>query len=227
MDVINILKSVGAVITLVIGLFCGIVELKKDSKSSLHRFLSGFYISCATGFLLYSLYHLIITNSAIVIPIMISSLLFIDFGIFCLVFAVLLIGYKEETVMTKWNLFFGLLIYLLVVSSYLIWTPTLNMEEYSNGFVDTDVPVIPNAIMSFYRMIAILFVIIRLIIIRRIVKNEKKKRIGQFILGNVFFFLGSMLFFIRGAWLEIFGLIVINVGVYLTFRSFSDNKDQV
>ena len=91
MDILNLIKIIAAIITVVFGFIAGYVELRLDPKNWLNRWFALFFISTSLGFLAYTIYHFILFNPHIVIPIMISAHILLNFAAISLVMTVFIL----------------------------------------------------------------------------------------------------------------------------------------
>ena len=64
---LNIIKLIAPLITGIIALIAGFIELRFNPKNWLNRWFFSFFISASLGYLIYSVYHLVIFSSTITI----------------------------------------------------------------------------------------------------------------------------------------------------------------
>ena len=206
---------------------CGYIELKKNPKSWINRFFALFYLFLALGFFLYTIYHFIFNYSAIVIPIMVTGHLSFNLGFASLLLSSLMISTSQRTVLRKNYLIPVGMLYLVSIIGYFIWVPTLNLEHYADGIVDTDTPTFWFIFVNLYRVLILLFVIIRFAILRSRATGTLSKQMLHFIIGTTFILIGLFLNVFGGKapatlglLLEVSLFLAMDVGMIISLKGF-------
>ena len=138
MDITTIFKITAAIITVVIAFIAGFIELRLNPDYWLNRWFAMFLFSASMGFLAYTFYHLILFNPNIVIPIAITAQVLFSFAFICLVMTVFILDLGEKRAMTIKYLGPLMILFAFICIGFFIWPPTLNMEQYEKGIVDTE-----------------------------------------------------------------------------------------
>lgn len=224
MDVFNIIKIITAIITVVIAFIVGFRVLALNPRELLNIWFTLFFISSSTGFLLYTIYHLILNNSQIIIPIMVTAHIFFNFIFISLVMTVFVLEkYKKIAMSLK---YFGSMVVLFFIMSfgYFIWIPELNMARYAKGIVDTDTPTEWHIFITIVRILIAIYVVYKYALMTRKIEEETKKRVQWFFLGIIFAIIGLFINLIGGFFrsiiIEIFALIVIDLGTVALLKGF-------
>lgn len=224
MDLLNILKIITATITIIIAITVGIIELHLNPDNLLNRWFFLFFISAALGFLAYTVYHIILNNSDIIIPIMILAQLLFNFIPISLVMTVFILEKYEKIAMSFRYL--GIMIALFIIMSfgYFIWVPTLDMTDYSNGIVNTITRDELFIFVNFIRILLFVFVVYKYARITRSIGEDTKKRIQWFFAGIIVAIIGLLFNLVGGVlkWIpmEIIALIAVDIGIVLAFKGF-------
>jgi len=224
MDVLNLIKIIAAIITVVFAFIAGYIELRLDPKNWLNRWFALFFISTSLGFLTYTIYHFILFNPHIVIPIMISAHILLNFAAISLVMTVFILEKYEKIAMSF--RYFGMMMILFIIMSfgYFIWTPTLNMERFNQGIVDTDTPLGWFIFVKSILFVLFIFVLYKYAKIAKNLEGESKKRISWFFVGVFIVFIGLIFNLLGGIshsiLIEILGLICFDIGAIIVVKGF-------
>ncbi|UYP46644.1 hypothetical protein NEF87_002929 [Candidatus Lokiarchaeum ossiferum] len=231
MDVINILKIVGASSTLVVAALCGVIELKKNSKSWINRFFAMFYIALASGFFLYTIYHFIFNHEAFVIPIMITGHIFFNFGFICLLVSALMISASQRTILNKKYLIPISILYIISFIGYFIWIPVLDMEDYAQGIVNTETPDAWFLFVNLYRVLILIFVIIRFSLLISRATGVFLKQLRFFTIGITLILIALFVNAFGGSidsielLLEVLMFVFMDAGMIISLRGFTIHTD--
>lgn len=226
MDPISILKISISAFTVIIGIVCGYIEIKKNPEYWLNRSFAFFFLSAAFGFLFYTIYHLILNNADLVIIIMIFAQVMFNLAMSWLLLTELIIEHSEKITMRPKFLIIPVIAFVLTTFGYGIWIPSLNMVEYEAGRVDTITPQGWFIFVFGYRIILMLYVLVKFIILRAKSEGKKKIQITYFTIGMSFAIVGTLLTLLGGvqgligAILEIGGLVFFNIGTILILKGF-------
>ena len=227
----SIIKIITASITVLIGVSCSIIEIRKNPTYWLNRFFALFFMSSSLGFFCYTLYHIILTNAQIVIPIMIISQTFFQLAMSFLLLTEWTLEYSEKTVITPKYILISSTLFILTSIGYAIVVPTLNTENYNQGFVDTDTPDGWFIFVFTYRILVLGFVLYKFIKLARESQGQVKVQIRYFSQGMLVNILATLITLlggvegILGVILETIGLVLFNVGVLLVLKGFLAKKD--
>ena len=161
MDIFNLIKIITATLTAVISIIVGYHVLRLNPKNLLNKWFALFFISSSLGFLLFTIYHLILNNSQIIIPLMITTQIFFNLIFISLMMTVFVLDKYEKVAMSPKYL--GTMIVLLIImsSGYIIWPPTLNLTRYSQGIIDTVTPPPWFITIIIIRAILLIYVVYR------------------------------------------------------------------
>lgn len=224
MDLLNILKIIAAIITALIAITVGIIELRLKPDNPLNRWFFLFFISTALAFLAYTTYHFILFNADLVIPIMVTAHILINFIPISLVMTVFILEKYKKIAMSFRYL--GVLMILFVIMSfgYFIWIPTLNPTDYSNKIVNTQTRLELLIFVNLIRILLFVFVVYKYAKITKRIGEDTKRRIQWFFAGIIFATFGLFINLIGGVlnWipLEIIALIAVDIGIVLVFKGF-------
>ncbi len=224
MEFYNIIKIITAIITVIISFSVGFRVLRLNPKDLLNIWFTLFFISSSLGFLTYTIYHLILNNSQIIIPIMITAQIIFNFIFISLVMTIFILEkYKKIAMSLK---YFGSMIVLFFIMSvgYFIWTPELNMDRYEKGIVDTNTPTDWFIFITIVRTIMSIYVVYKYVMITRKIEEKTKKKVQWFFVGIIFAIIGMFINliggFLRSIIIEIFALIAINIGTIAILKGF-------
>jgi hypothetical protein len=230
MDILNLIKIIAAIISLIIALTIGIIVLRLNPENWLNRWFFLFFISTALGFVFYTIYHSIYsgsysTDKEIIIPLMITAQIFFNFIPVSLVMAVLIIEkYKKVAMSLK---YLGPLFALFIIMSigYFILPPTLNEEKYADKIIDTETEDVVQILANVLRIALFAYVVYKFVIITRKIELETKRRVQWFFAGIIFAIIGLLLNLVGGGILrniffEMVALLIIDVGMVLMYKGF-------
>ena len=224
MDLLNWLKVITAIITVIFSFIAGYIELRKNPKYWLNRIFALFFSSVAMGFLLYTIYHLILTNANIIVPIMVTAQILYNFGIISCLMTVFILEKSEKIAMTPKYLGFCFVIFIAISFGFFIWIPTLNIEEYKQGIVDTETPLGWFLFVNVARLVIFIFVLYKYAIITMHSEAQTKKRVIWFFYGALVGIIGVILNLIGGILssviIEILGLVSFDIGEILIVKGF-------
>jgi hypothetical protein len=226
MDILNLLKIIGAIISLIIALTVGIMELRLNPDNWLNRWFFAFFISTALGFLFYTIYHSIYSgsyskDSDIIIPLMITAQMFFNFIPVSLVMTVLIIEKYKKVAMSLKYLGTLLAIFIIMSIGYFILPPTLNEEDYlADKIINTETEFGVQFLANALRIALFAYVVYKYIIITRKIEIETKRRVQWFFAGIILATIGLILNLIGSIIFEIAALIIIDVAMVLIFKGF-------
>jgi hypothetical protein len=222
--VINIIKIAATIITSTFSLIVGLRVLSLNKTDSLNRWFTLFFISSSFGFLIYAIYHLILNNADIIIPLMITAQIFFNFSTISLTMTVFVLEKYTKVAMSM--KYFGTLIILFVIMSvgYFIFIPTLDIASYSLGIVNTITPIGWFIFVNAIRIILYIYVVFRYIVMTKKIIGETKNRIKWFSIGVIIAILGIIFNLFGGIFsliiIEILALIIINIGAIFIIKGF-------
>ena len=224
MDPINIIKIITAALTIVISFIVGFHVIRLDPKKLLNRWFTLFFSSSSLGFLFYTIYHLILNNSQIVIVLMIVAQIFFNLIFFSLMMTVFILEKFEKVAMSIRYLGTMIALFIIMSAGYFIWIPTLNMTRYTQGIIDTETPLPWFVIIISIRAILLIYVVYRYALMSRKLEGEIKKRVQWFFIGIVFIIIALLIDLIGGAsgfiLIEALALIAVDAATLTIFKGF-------
>lgn len=223
MDLNNVLKIIAAIITVIIAIFAGIIEIRKNSQYWLNRFFATFFIFAAFGFFFYTLYHIILNNAVLVVNFARTAQFFFNFAMACLLMSEFIIEYSEKQAMKPRYLGFAFISSILFSVGYFIWPITLNLDAYSQGEVDTITPDLWFYSVFSYRILVMLYVTIKFFLLSRKSSGPIHTQLSLFIWGMVCVILGTLFTLLGGSIsviFEILGLFAFDAGAILILQGF-------
>ncbi|MCK4382192.1 MAG: hypothetical protein KAW66_02760, partial [Candidatus Lokiarchaeota archaeon] len=222
MDPSNILKIIATIITAVIALIIGLRVLSLNKSDLLNRWFAIYFISSSLGFIIYAIYHLILNNTEVIIPLMITAQIFFNFNSISLIMTLFVLEKYTKIAMSMRYLGSMLVVFFVMSIGYFIFTPSLNMEAYAAGIVDTNTPHDLFIFVNTIRLILATFAAYKYIIITRKIEGENKNRIKWFSSGVIIFILGLVINLTGGLLsiivIEILALIIFDIGALLVLK---------
>ena len=224
MDILNILKIIATIITAVIALTIGLRVLSLNKSDLLNRWFALYFISSSLGFIIYAIYHLILNNTEVIIPLMITAQIFFNFNSISLVMTLFVLEKYTKIAMSMRYLGIMLIVFFVMSIGYFIFTPSLDMEYYAGGIVDTNTPHGLFIFVNTIRLILATFAVYKYIIITRKIEGENKNRIKWFSSGVIIFILGLVINLTGGLLsiivIEILALIIFDIGAIFVLKGF-------
>lgn len=224
MDIFNLIKIITATLTVIISIIVGYHVLRLNPSNLLNRWFTLFFISSSLGFLIYTIYHLILNNSQIIIPLMITAQIFFNFIFISLMMTVFILDKYEKVAMSTKYLGTMITLFILMSAGYFIWIPTLNMTRYAQGIIDTETPLPWFISIILIRAILLIYVVYRYGIMSRKMEGEIRKRVQWFFIGIIFIFIALIIDLIGGSFsfilIEVFALIAVDVATITILKGF-------
>jgi hypothetical protein len=224
MDTFNIIKIITAIITVVIAIVVGFHVIRLNPKDLLNIWFTIFFITASLGFLIYTIYHLILNNSQIIIPLMITAHIFFNFVFISLMMTVFVLEKFKKVAMSLKYLGSMMVLFFIMSIGYFIWTPELNMTRYPQGIVDTITPTEWLIFITLVRILLSLYVVYKYAMITRKLEEDTKKRVQWFFIGIIFAIIGMFINLVGGFLssivIEIIALIVIDIGTIVILKGF-------
>ncbi len=224
MDINNLIKIIAAVITFILSIIVGLRVYSLNPRESLNRWFTLFFISTSLGFLIYTIYHLILNNPYVIIPLMITAQIFFNFIPVTWVMTVFILEkYKKRAMRFK---YLGTMMIILIIMSfgYFTWPPELNMARYALGIVDTETPLFWFIFVNVIRAGLSLYVVYKYAMITRKIEGETKKKIQWFFVGIIIIIIAVITNLIGGVIesivIEIIALITLDIGSIVILRGF-------
>jgi len=224
LDILNILKIITTIITASIALIIGLRVLLLNKSDLLNRWFAIYFISSSLGFLIYAIYHLILNNPDVIIPLMITAQFFFNFNAISLPMTLFVL--EKHTKIAMSMRYFGTMLILFFVMSigYLIVLPHLDMGLYALRIVDTHTPLGLFIFVNAIRILLALYSAYRYIVINRKIEGETKNKIKWFSLGVISFIIGIFFNLMGGIFslivMEILALIIIDIGALFVLKGF-------
>ena len=224
MDPLNIAKIITATLTVVVSFAVGFRVIRLDPKKLLNRWFTLFFISSSLGFLFYTIYHLILNNSQLVIALMITAQFFFNCIFFSLMMTVFVLEKFEKVAMSVKYLGSMIVLLILMSAGYLIWNPTLNLTLYAQGIIDTETPLPWFVIIISIRAILLIYVVYKYALMSRKLEGELKRGVQWFFIGVVFIIIALLVDLIGGAFgfilIEVLALIAVDIATFTIFKGF-------
>ncbi|MFX1348615.1 MAG: hypothetical protein ACFE92_08080 [Promethearchaeota archaeon] len=224
MDINNLIKIIAAAITVVISFTVGFRVLRLNPDNLLNKWFTLFFISSSLGFLIYTIYHLILNYSQIIIPMMITAQIFFNLIFISLMMTVFVLEKYEKVAMSPRYLGIMIVIFIIMSTGYLIWRPTLNMERYTLDIVDTKTPLPWFISIISIRAVLLIYVVYKYALMSRNLEGETKKRVQWFFIGIIFIFIALLVDLVGGAFdfilIEVFALISVDIATITIFKGF-------
>lgn len=224
MDLLNLLKIITTIITAAIALIIGLRVLFLNKSDLLNKWFALYFISSSLGFLIYAIYHLILNNSDIIIPLMITAHIFFNFNSISLPMTLFVLEKHTKIAMSLKYLGTMLILFFIMSIGYFILPPYLDMSDYALGIVNTHTPPGLLIFVNTIRILIAIYAVYRYIVINRKIEGETKKRIKWFSLGVIIFLFGLVINLTGGLLslivMEILALIIIDIGALLVLKGF-------
>jgi hypothetical protein len=227
MDIFNLIKIITTIIATVIALIVGIRVLFLNRNDWLNRWFTIFFISSSLGFLSYTIYHIILNNAHIIIPIMITAQLFFNFNGISLTMTVFVLEKFTKVAMSFKYLGRMMILFFIMSVGYFIWIPELDTVSYALGIVNTTTSLGLVIFVNTIRIILCIYVVYKYSTMVRKIESETKKRMQWFTKGVIFVILGILINLTAAVFevyiqmfIEILALVLIDVGALLIFKGF-------
>ncbi|NVM17182.1 MAG: hypothetical protein HWN80_05655 [Candidatus Lokiarchaeota archaeon] len=224
MDPLNILKIIATIITAVIALIIGLRVLSLNKSDLLNRWFALYFISSSLGFTIYAIYHLILNNKDIIIPLMITAHIFFNFNSISLMMTLFVLEKYTKVAMSMKYLGTMLILFFVMSIGYFIFPPYLDLDDYALGMVNTHTPTSLQIFVNIIRILLAMYAAFRYIVINKKIEGETKNRIKWFSLGVITIILGLFINLAGGLLssiiIEILALIIIDIGAILVLKGF-------
>ena len=224
LDLLNILKIITTIITAVIALIIGLRVLSLNKSDILNRWFAMYFISSSLGFVFYTIYHLILNNAAIIIPLMITAQIFFNLNSISLTMTIFSLEKYSKTAMSIKYLGTMLLIFFAMSVGYFIFPPHLDVDQYALEIVNTHTPDALLIFVNAIRILLALFAVYKYIIITRKLEGGTKNRMKWFSIGVIIFILGLLSNLLGGLFesivIEVVALIILDIGALLVLKGF-------
>ena len=224
MDILNILKIITTIITAAIALIIGLRVFLLNKSDLLNKWFALYFISSSLGFLIYAIYHLILNNADIIIPLMITAHIFFNFNSISLPMTIFVLEKHTKIAMSLKYLGTMLILFFIMSIGYFILPPYLDLSDYALGIVNTHTPPSLLIFVNAIRILIAIYAVYRYILINRKIEGETKNRIKWFSFGVLFFIFGVFINLAGGMFslivMEILALIIIDIGALLVLKGF-------
>ncbi|MFW9820881.1 MAG: hypothetical protein ACFFE5_14835 [Candidatus Thorarchaeota archaeon] len=224
MDINNLIKIIAAVFTFILAIIVGIRVYTLNPRESLNRWFTLFFISTSLGFLIYTIYHLILDNQFVIVPLMVTAHIFFNFIPVSLVMTVFLLEkYKKGAMSFK---YFGTMMILFIIMSfgYLVWPPELNLTSYALGIVNTETPPFLFIFVNLIRAGLSIYVVYKYAMITKKMEGDIKKKVQLFFIGIIFVIIAVIINLVGGiievVILEVIALITIDIASIVILKGF-------
>ena len=224
MDPLNILKIITTIITAVIALIIGLRVLSLNKSDLLNRWFALYFISSSLGFIIYAIYHLILNNKDVIIPLMITAHIFFNFNSISLTMTLFVLEKHTKIAMSIKYLGTMLIVFFVMSIGYFIFPPYLDTGDYALGIVNTHTPPGLLIFVNTIRILLAIYAAYRYIVINKKIEGETKNRIKWFSLGVIIIILGLFTNLAGGLFqsieIEILALVIIDIGAILILKGF-------
>ena len=224
MDVLNLVKIITAIISVIFAFIVGIRVLLLNPENLLNRWYALFFLSSSVGFSTYTIYHFITFNADIIIPIMITAQIFFNLLFVSLVMTVFVLEKFEKIAMGLKYLGTMMALFIIMSFGYFIFVPSLNTERFEQGIVDTETPFGWFIFVNVIRIGLSIYVVYKYAMMTRKIGEETKKRVQWLFVGIIIITIGLLLNLAGGIsgiiLIEIFALIAFDIGTILLFKGF-------
>ena len=221
---LNFIKLIAPLITGIIALIAGFIELRFNPKNWLNRWFFSFFISASLGYLIYSVYHIIIFSPTITSIAVVITQIFFNFIPISLVMTVFVLEKFPKKAMSPKYLGTMLVIFILMSFGYFWWTPRVDPDYYIQRIINTTTPLPWFVFVNFVRMILFGYALFKYAMITKKTEGEAKQRMRWFFIGILIIIIG-LLFNLFGGILnivliEILALILFNLGAIIIVKGF-------
>ena len=221
---IYIIKIIAPLITGIIALIAGLIELRLNSKNWLNRWFFSFFLSASLAHLVYSIYHLVIITESITSIGAVITQIFFNFIPISLVMTVFVLEKFSKGAMSLRYLGIMMLIFIIMSLGYFFLPPIPNSTKFTQGIIDTDTNQIWFIFVNILRMGLFGYALFKYGMIIKKTENEAKQRMRWFfigiliiIIGLIFNLLGGI---IKNTLIEILALILFNIGTITIVKGF-------
>ncbi|MFX1312621.1 MAG: hypothetical protein ACFFHD_08425 [Promethearchaeota archaeon] len=224
MDILNLIKIIAAIITVIISFILGFRVLRLNPGNLLNKWFTLFFISSSLGFLAYAVYHSIFFNRYLIIPIMITAQILFNFIVVSLLMTVFILEKLKKIAMSPKYL--GTIIGLFIIMSfgYFIWIPTLDIESYEEGIIDTKTDFGWFVFVNIIRIGLCIYIVYKYAMMTREIGEETKRKVQWFFIGVIIVIIGLFFNLAGGIFdsilIEIVALIIIDLGYFGIFKGF-------
>lgn len=224
MDPLNIIKIIGPLITGIIALIAGIIELRLNPKNWLNRWFFSFFISSSIGFLVYGFYHLVIISETFTSIDAVIAQIFFNFIPISLVMTVFVLEKFPKVAMSFKYLGTMLAIFILMSFGYFIFPPKPDPDKFEDHIINTITPLPWYIFVNIIRMVLFGYALFKYSMITKKTEDEAKKRIRWFFVGTLVAFVGLFSNLIGEAFdnlvIQVLSLILINIGAIIIVKGF-------
>ncbi len=221
---IYIIKIIAPLITGIIALIAGLIELRLNSKNWLNRWFFSFFLSASLAHLVYSIYHLVIITESITSIGAVITQIFFNFIPISLVMTVFVLEKFSKGAMSLRYLGIMMLIFIIMSLGYFFLPPIPNSTKFTQRIIDTDTNPIWFIFVNILRMGLFGYALFKYGMIIKKTENEAKQRMRWFfigiliiIIGLIFNLLGGI---IKNTLIEILALILFNIGTIIIVKGF-------
>jgi len=221
---IYIIKIIAPLITGIIALIAGLIELRLNSKNWLNRWFFSFFLSASLAHLVYSIYHLVIITESITSIGAVITQIFFNFIPISLVMTVFVLEKFSKGAMSLRYLGIMMLIFIIMSLGYFFLPPIPNSTKFTQRIIDTDTNPIWFISVNILRMGLFGYALFKYGMIIKKTENEAKQRMRWFfigiliiIIGLIFNLLGGI---IKNTLIEILALILFNIGTITIVKGF-------
>jgi hypothetical protein len=117
-----------------------------------------------------------------------------------------------------------LILFFIMSIGYFIFIPTLDLESYEKGIVDTSTSLGLLIFVNTIRIILAIYVVYRYIVMAKKIEGDTKNRITWFSISVIIIILGIFINLLGGALsigiMELLALIIFDIGAFIILKGF-------
>jgi len=213
---LNIIKLIAPLITGIIALIAGFIELRFNPKNWLNRWFFSFFISASLGYLIYSVYHLVIFSSTITSIAAVITQIFFNFIPISLVMTVFVLEKFPK-------------IFILMSFGYFFFPPIPEPLLFEKGVINTETYPPWFVFVNILRMELFVYALFKYAKITKKTEGEAKQRMRWFFIGILIIIVGLIFNLFGGIMstteilaliIEILALILFNLGAIIIVKGF-------
>jgi len=226
---LNIIKLIAPLITGIIALIAGFIELRFNPKNWLNRWFFSFFISASLGYLIYSVYHLVIFSSTITSIAAVITQIFFNFIPISLVMTVFVLEKFPKIAMSLRYLGPMMLVFILMSFGYFFFPPIPEPLLFEKGVINTETYPPWFVFVNILRMELFVYALFKYAKITKKTEGEAKQRMRWFFIGILIIIVGLIFNLFGGIMstteilaliIEILALILFNLGAIIIVKGF-------
>ena len=221
---VEVMKIIPPLITGVIALLAGFVELRLNPKNWLNRWFFSFFLSASLAHFAYTIYHLVIISETITSIGAVITQIFFNLIPISLVMTVFVLEKFSKVAMSLRYLGVMMLIFILMSLGSILLPPKPDPTKFANGIIDTNTNPIWFISVNFLRMALFGYALFKYGMIIKKTEGEAKQRMKWFFIGILISFIGLIMNLLGGILIntviEVLALILFNIGTITIVKGF-------